>query len=137
MMISPLELQRLRDLPIEGVAQRLGFDVSRHKCLCPFHADKHPSLSFSTSRNTYRCWVCGASGGTVDLVMQHLHLEFPEACRWLADSHNVILDKWKPAPSVPKERPFDPMRYARFFEHHHLPPGCKDFAEYYRTQLPA
>ena len=33
------ELQKLRDLPIEGVAQRLGIQVERHKCLCPFHDD--------------------------------------------------------------------------------------------------
>ena len=36
------EIQRLRDLPIEGVAERLGLRVTRHKCLCPFH-DDHPS----------------------------------------------------------------------------------------------
>ncbi len=48
-----LELQKLRDLPIEGVAERLGLQVSRHKCLCPFHEDSHPSLSFRVSKNTY------------------------------------------------------------------------------------
>ena len=43
------ELQKLRDLPIEGVAERLGLSVSRHKCLCPFHNDHHASLSFKVS----------------------------------------------------------------------------------------
>jgi len=78
-----LELQKLRDLPIEGVAERLGLQVSRHKCLCPFHDDHHASMSFKVSKNTFRCFVCGASGGTIDLVMRHLHVEFKEACRWL------------------------------------------------------
>ena len=41
------ELQKLRDLPIEGVAQRLGLHVARHKSLCPFHDDHSPSLSIS------------------------------------------------------------------------------------------
>ena len=77
------ELQKLRDLPIEGVAQRLGLEVARHKALCPFHDDRHPSLSFSVRRNSYRCFVCGASGGTIDLVMRYLNLGFREACRWL------------------------------------------------------
>ena len=67
------ELQKLRDLPIEGVAERLGLQVSKHKCLCPFHPDKHPSLSFSVRRNRYRCFVCEASGGTIDLVMHLLN----------------------------------------------------------------
>lgn len=78
------QLQQLRDLPIEGVAERLGLEVSRHKTLCPFHDDHHPSLSFNTRRNTYRCFVCDAHGGTLDLVMRTLHKDFREACEWLS-----------------------------------------------------
>ena len=80
-----LELQRLRDLPIEGVAERLGLQVTRHKCLCPFHEDHHPSMSFSIRKNTYRCFVCGEHGGTIDLVMKYQRLGFPEACDFLND----------------------------------------------------
>ena len=47
------EIEKLRQLPIEAVAERLGIEESHHKALCPFHADTHPSLSFSVSRNTY------------------------------------------------------------------------------------
>lgn len=110
------ELQKLRDLPIEGVAERLGLRVSRHKSLCPFHEDSHPSLSFRVSKNTFRCFVCGASGGTIDLVMRHLHVDFREACRWLADEHNIIIDEWKPAPTDEVHKAFDATRYERFFE---------------------
>ena len=78
------EIQKLRELPIEAVAERLGLQVSRHKALCPFHDDTHPSLNFSVSRNTYRCFVCDAHGGTIDLVMNYLHKDFVDACRWLA-----------------------------------------------------
>ena len=85
------ELQKLRDLPIEGVAQRLGLRVVRHKCLCPFHDDHHASLSFSVKRNSYRCFVCGASGGTIDLTMRYQNMSFTEACRWLADEAGVVL----------------------------------------------
>ena len=86
------QLQKLRDLPIEGVAERLGLRVTRHKSLCPFHDDHTPSLSFKVSRNTFRCFVCGASGGTIDLVMRCENKTFLDACRWLADEHNVIID---------------------------------------------
>ena len=58
-----LEIEKLRELPIEAVAERLGLNVVRHKCLCPFHDDHHASLSFRVSKNTFRCFVCGASGG--------------------------------------------------------------------------
>ena len=60
------ELQKLRDLPIEGVAVRLGLRVSRHKALCPFHNDHTPSMSFKVNKNTFRCFVCGASGARGD-----------------------------------------------------------------------
>ena len=110
------DIEKLRNLPIESVAQRLGLRVSRHKSLCPFHEDSHPSLSFRVSKNTYRCFVCGASGGTIDLVMRHLHVDFREACRWLADEHNIIVDEWKPAPTDEVHKAFDATRYERFFE---------------------
>ena len=117
MVMEKYELQKLRDLPIEGVAERLGLRVVHHKALCPFHDDRHPSLSFRVSKNTYRCFVCGASGGTIDLVMRHLHVDFKEACRWLADENNIILEEWKPQPSAISLQPsFDACRYERFFE---------------------
>ena len=110
------ELQKLRELPIEGVAKRLGLTVAMHKSLCPFHDDHHASLSFSVSRNTYRCFVCGASGGPIDLAMGLLKKDFLDACRWLADAHNVILTEYKPSETMREAKPFDASRYERFFE---------------------
>ena len=114
------EIEKLRDLPIEGVAERLGLRVVRHKTLCPFHDDHHASLSFSVRRNTYRCFVCGANGDAIDLVQRSLHKTFPEACSWLADEHNVILSS-TPVTSLSTRtgaggEAFSPARYERFFE---------------------
>ena len=111
------ELQKLRDLPIEGVAERLGLQVVRHKALCPFHDDHHASLSFKVSKNTFRCFVCGASGGPIDLVMKYLNKGFLDACLWLADENNIILTEYKSQISNLKPQiPFDASRYERFFE---------------------
>ena len=88
------EIQKLRDLPIEGVAEQLGMVVKRHKALCPFHADHHASLSFNTKRNSCRCYVCmGDSVGTIDLVMRYLGKDFLSACRWLAEVNGVYLEE--------------------------------------------
>ena len=120
MVMDRLELQKLRDLPIEGVAERLGLQVVRHKALCPFHDDHHASLSFSVRRNTYRCFVCGASGGPIDLVMKYLGKDFREATKWLADENSIIIsdDRFKVNGEGFKvqEKPFDASRYERFFE---------------------
>ena len=139
------ELQKLRDLPIEGVAERLGLSVRMHKALCPFHDDHHASLSFSVRRNSFRCFVCGAHGGPIDLVMRHLHVDFKKACRWLADEHNVIIDEWQPrstsfnvhrstflaTPHSQRENvqcsTFNVHRYTRYFEHPFLNDEARHF----------
>ena len=116
------ELQQLRDLPIEGVAERLGLEVSRHKSLCPFHDDHHASLSFNVRNNTYKCFVCGASGGTIDLVMKCLHKGFKEACSWLGGDFIETMGRMGEMGgmgtcSIHSSQPtFDASRYERFFE---------------------
>lgn len=112
-----LELQKLRDLSIVGVAERLGLTVKGRRCLCPFHADHHPSMSLKASKNTYRCYVCGSSGDNISLVMGYLNKDFRDACRWLADETNIILTEYKPQTSnLDQPMPFDASRYERFFE---------------------
>ena len=113
------ELQKLRDLPIEEVAERLGLRVVRHKALCPFHDDHHASLSFKVSKNTFRCFVCGASGGTIDLVMKYLNKDFKEACRWLG-GESAQRGRFSLCTSTQREPSpacaFDASRFERYFE---------------------
>ena len=121
------DIQKLRALPIEGVAQRLGLNVSRHKSLCPFHEDSHPSLTFHVAKNSFRCFACGAHGGVIDLAMHVLGKSFIETCEWLANEHNVILTEWKPADKPAGPKPFDAARYSRFFEHPSLNEPARAF----------
>ena len=126
--MDKFELQKLRELPIEAVAERLGLTVSRHKSLCPFHDDRHPSLSFNVRKNTFRCFVCGASGGTIDLVMKYLNKDFKEATKWLANEHNVIVSSFKVQEvSAVQEKPFDSSRYERYFERPFLNDEARKF----------
>ena len=147
------EIQKLRDLPIEGVAEHLGMVVKRHKALCPFHADHHASLSFNTRKNNCRCYVCmGNSVGTIDLVMRYLGKDFLSACRWLAEVNGVYLEEGRKreasssysslggsssggsfsgdntgGSSSGKSSSFDASRYARFFEHPWLNEAARRF----------
>lgn len=119
-------VQKLRELPIEGVAERLGLTIKHRRCLCQFHDDHTPSMSLKGS--TFRCWSCGAHGGTIDLTMQVLGKSFIEACEWLANENNVIIQEYKPASPFKgdKRGSFDAARYARYFEHPWLSPeACK------------
>ena len=82
-MIDKRTIEQLESEPIEAVAERLGLQVIGHKCLCPFHDDTRPSLTFHTGRNRYRCFVCDAHGGVIDLVKGVKGVGFKEACNWL------------------------------------------------------
>lgn len=128
-MISKYDIQKLQDLPIEQVADALGLTVKRHKAICPFHDDSHPSLTFSTSRNRYRCYVCDARGGTIDLVMNYGKLGFYDACLWLANHESVTLC---PEPMRKKSlRPPLPALDLHYLEglvaHPYLCPEAEDF----------
>lgn len=85
-MVERSKIIALETMPIEEVAKRLGMSVERHKTICPFHNDSHPSLTFNTFRNRYKCYVCNAGGGTIDLVMKVRNCNFLEACQWLDSS---------------------------------------------------
>ena len=121
------DLDKIRALPIEGVADRLGLKVKKHKALCPFHADSHPSLSFHVGHNTYKCFVCDAHGGPITLVMEMTGKTFVEACRWLADEHNVILTEWQPAEKPKKEFPPDVEYLSGLVKHPVLNAEARDF----------
>jgi DNA primase len=121
------EIEKLRSLPIEGVAQRLGLTVKGHKALCCFHNDHRPSLTFK--KNKLRCWSCGESGDSISLVERVLGKNFLDACRWLADEHNVILtdERFRVQDDQEELRPFEGARYERFFEHPWLSPEARKF----------
>lgn len=127
MAMERTDIQKLRELPIESVAERLGLTVTKHKTICPFHQDAHPSLSFRVSTNSYKCFVCGAHGGVIDLAMHILGKNFIETCEWLANEHNIILTEWKPAVKPQPVKTFDASRFSRFFERPYINPEASKF----------
>ncbi len=118
------DIEKLRSLPCEGVAQRLGLQVRMHKALCPFHDDHTPSMTFKGSK--FRCWSCGASGDVISLAEKVLNVGFKEACRWLADEHNIITQKFTQKEPSPLCN-FDASRYEKYFEHPWLNDEARQF----------
>lgn len=117
------DISQLRSLPIEGVAERLGLSVRRHRSLCPFHDDSHPSMTYYVGRNTYKCFVCDAYGGVIDLAMKVLGKGFLETCQWLADAHNVIMTEYQPVRKIEMPVAVDIAHLARLVE---CPRLCKE-----------
>ncbi len=123
-------IRQLRDLPIEGVAERLGLHVVRHRSLCPFHDDHHASLTFDRRRNTCRCFACmDRAMGTIDLVMRQLSMNFLDACRWLSEGEPIVraAARDEPGETATTEKEFDATRYERHFMRPHLGSGAREF----------
>jgi DNA primase len=57
--------------------------------LCPFHNEKTPSFNVNPARGIYKCFGCGKAGNAVGFVMEHEHLSFPEALRYLGRKYNI------------------------------------------------
>ncbi len=63
--------------------------------LCPFHNEKTPSFNVSPARGIYKCFGCSKGGNSVNFVMEHEHLSYPEALRWLAKKYNIEIAEEK------------------------------------------
>jgi DNA primase len=57
--------------------------------LCPFHGEKSPSFTVSPVKGIFKCFGCGKAGNSVNFVMEHLQLSYPESLRWLAKKYNI------------------------------------------------
>ncbi|MCW1360874.1 DNA primase [Campylobacter sp. CCS1377] len=92
---------------IENLAQRADIvDVISHYievkkmgsnfvCICPFHADKHPSMHIHAQKGFYHCFVCGAGGDVFKFVMEYEKLSFSEAVEKVASWNNFSLSYTK------------------------------------------
>ena len=61
--------------------------------LCPFHNEKSPSFSVSSSKQMYYCFGCGAGGNVITFLMEYENFTFQEALESLADRAGVTLPK--------------------------------------------
>lgn len=62
--------------------------------LCPFHGEKSPSFTVSPVKGIYKCFGCGKAGNSVNFIMDHLQLSYPEALKWLARKYGIeVIEK--------------------------------------------
>jgi DNA primase len=57
--------------------------------LCPFHNEKTPSFTVSPAKEIFKCFGCGKVGNSVNFVMEHEHLTYPEALKYLAKKYHI------------------------------------------------
>lgn len=60
--------------------------------LCPFHGEKTPSFTVSSSKQFFHCFGCGESGDSITFIMKKENLDFKGAVELLADKLGIELD---------------------------------------------
>lgn len=60
--------------------------------ICPFHDDHNPSMSVSSEKQIYTCFVCGASGNVFNFVMNYEKISFGQAVSKVALKAGIKLD---------------------------------------------
>lgn len=61
---------------------------------CPFHNEKTPSFTVSPAKGIYKCFGCGKGGNAVNFVMEHEHLGYVDALKFLAKKYNIeVIEK--------------------------------------------
>lgn len=61
--------------------------------LCPFHNEKTGSFNVNPARNIFKCFGCGKGGDSVKFLMEHEHITYPEALRYLAKKYNIQIEE--------------------------------------------
>lgn len=135
-MLTELDRQKLRELDIKDVAERLGIEVRQRgnspcfNSLAHANGDRHPSLSFDGKTNKFKCFACGVSGDTIDLVAKVENLEYVDAYKRLAELMGITLeqgerrqDRASRSRTVQevKASTYQPIRLNDFFEYDPLP----------------
>ena len=84
------------------------------KGLCPFHADKNPSLIITPAKGLFNCPACGTGGSVIDFAMKFHDIDLKEAIKQLQENNNIIPAKKKKL--VPKKPELSPERTAELLE---------------------
>ncbi len=89
-----------------------------YKAICPFHDDHDPSLSISTDKQIFKCFVCNTGGNVFTFVQKIENISFLEAVCKVAEwiHYPLHLDTSKFQPKVDENQPlFDCIQsYIRF-----------------------
>ncbi|EOJ1080540.1 DNA primase [Campylobacter jejuni] len=100
---------------IENLSQRLNIvDIienyievkkqgSSFVCICPFHADKNPSMHINPIKGFYHCFACKAGGDAFKFVMDYEKLSFTNAVEKVASLSNFTLSYTKEKQENKKE----------------------------------
>lgn len=105
-MISNIEeIKAAADIvEIIGEFVKLKKEGANLRGLCPFHSEKSPSFTVSKAKDIYKCFGCGASGDSINFLMEHENYNYVQAIEWLANKYNIPIEQTSKTYEKPPER---------------------------------
>jgi len=109
-MIDKATIERVIETANSNIVDIIGDFVSLKKrgsnyigC-CPFHNEKTGSFTVSPAKGFYKCFGCGKGGNAVSFVMEHDHMTFPEAIKFLGSKMGIDVIDVEPTPEMQQVR---------------------------------
>lgn len=68
---------------------------NNYVALCPFHSEKTPSFSVSSTKQIFYCFGCGTGGNVVTFVQKIEKLNYVEALKLLAEKARIDIEETK------------------------------------------
>ena len=65
---------------------------SNYVGLCPFHNEKTPSFTVSSTKQIFHCFGCGEGGDIIKFIMKKENVDFPDAIKLLADKLGIEIN---------------------------------------------
>lgn len=101
-----LSVARLEDIVERYLSlKETGYSKKTLVGLCPFHADRHPSLHINVKDQYYKCFACGEGGDLFKFVQKMEGCDFREALKKLAGWYGLSdTDDWQTVKYPPVRR---------------------------------
>jgi DNA primase len=116
-----MEISQIKSqLDIIAVAERLGIQINKYrKALCPFHADKRPSLQFSQEKQIATCFSGNCTAGSMDVIKlaeKKLQISTHEAIEWLKKEYSLQSSGASAKANAPAAATPNQIQYARLIK---------------------
>lgn len=110
MVIDQQAIQEIKRsiTPAQVIEFYTGQQAKHNKYLCPFHNDRHPSLSVKGGH--WRCWSCGEHGDVISFAQKYFRIGFQEAVVKIADDFNLDIGMRRPPIKNPLEKLCEAIR---------------------------
>jgi DNA primase len=92
-MIDPQTIEKIVD--VANIVDVIGDFVTLRRrgvnyiARCPFHDEKTPSFTVSSTKGLFKCFGCGKGGNVVSFIMEHERLSYVEAIRYLGRKYGI------------------------------------------------